>query len=70
MALRPVKGRAVWARTPPMRTTIRIVPWQPASTKEAVGSPDTAASAAQQLGPVPPQVRPARSPVAATSSQA
>ena len=43
MALRPVKGRAVWARTPRRVMRTRIVPWQPASTSPLVGSPSTAA---------------------------
>ena len=35
MALRPIHGRAVWARAPARVTSRRIVPWQPASIDAA-----------------------------------
>ena len=50
MALRPVNGRAVWARTPRSVTRTRMVPWQPASTRAPVGSPRMAASPARRSG--------------------
>ena len=50
MALRPVNGRAVWARTPRSVMRTCIVPWQPASTSALVGSPSTAASPASKSG--------------------
>ena len=56
MALRPVNGRAVWARSPPSAMRTRMVPWQPASTSAPVGSPSTAASPASSSGRVPPQL--------------
>ena len=56
MALRPIHGRAVWARSPVSVTSMRIVPWQPASMPASVGSPSSATSAGEQLGPVAEEV--------------
>ena len=49
-ALRPIHGRAVWARSPRRRTSRRIVPWQPASSSPPVGSPSSATSPATRSG--------------------
>ena len=57
MALRPVCGRAVWARCPASGIRTRSVPWHPASTSPPVGSPRMAASAASRSGRYVPQPR-------------
>ena len=50
MALRPIHGRAVWARCPRSVTSSRIVPWHPASSAPSVGSPRMATSPASRSG--------------------
>ena len=50
MALRPIHGRAVWARCPRRVTSIRSVPWHPASSSPPVGSPRMATSPASRSG--------------------
>ena len=50
MALRPSQARAVWARSPVIVTSTRIVPWQPASTRAEVGSARMAASPSSRSG--------------------
>ncbi len=50
IALRPIHGRAVWARSPSKRASKTITPWQPASTQPSVGSSSTAKSPASRSG--------------------
>ena len=50
MALRPIHGRAVWARCPRRVISMRSVPWQPASSSPPVGSPRMATSPASRSG--------------------
>ena len=50
MALRPIHGRAVWARCPRSVTSMRSVPWHPASSSPPVGSPRMATSPASRSG--------------------
>ncbi len=69
MALRPIQGRAVWARAPARATSMRSVPWQPASMAAPVGSPRMARSPARRSGRISTS---SASPLctAATSSRA
>ena len=50
MALAPIHARAVCARAPVVRSSTRIVPWQPASTTAFDGSHTIARSPASHSG--------------------
>ena len=53
MALTPIHGRAVCARSPSKRARATSTPWHPASTQPSVGSSSTANSPASSSGRVP-----------------
>ena len=50
MALLPIHGRAVWARSPSKPALATSTPWHPASTQPSVGSSSTAKSPASSSG--------------------
>ena len=50
IALRPIHGLAVWARSPRSTMRRRMLPWHPASMPAAVGSPKSATSPSSRSG--------------------
>ena len=57
MALTPFQLRAECERSPVVRTSTRIVPWQPASTSALLGSIRIAKSAAIRSGSLSASLR-------------